>query len=128
MSEGTWTTVFVYGTLKRGHRNHSLLGDSRFLGDATVEGYTLLDVSSGAFPGAVESSSGKVLGELYAADAATLTLLDDLEGVGRNEHMYRREVVQSSNGECSMYVWNRGRNYPEIGDSFPPDARNRAND
>jgi gamma-glutamylcyclotransferase (GGCT)/AIG2-like uncharacterized protein YtfP len=57
--------LFVYGTLKRGQRNHRLIADQRFLGEATTEPrYRVFDL--GPYPGLVidETNGVAVLGEL----------------------------------------------------------------
>jgi gamma-glutamylcyclotransferase (GGCT)/AIG2-like uncharacterized protein YtfP len=63
--------VFVYGTLKRGHPNNSLLVGSGFLGEAvTVPTYKMVETS---FPVIMPDPSGQpVAGEIYAVDDSTL--------------------------------------------------------
>ena len=76
------TTLFVYGTLKRGERNHRLLAGQEFLGEAaTMPLYRLYDL--GPFPGLVlDMDDGREIhGELWAVDEAALAALDDFEGV-----------------------------------------------
>ncbi|MBY0457689.1 MAG: gamma-glutamylcyclotransferase [Gemmataceae bacterium] len=76
------TVLFVYGTLKRGHRNHRLLADQTFLGEAvTAPRYRVADL--GPHPGLVydDSDGLAVRGELFAVDACALGELDDFEGV-----------------------------------------------
>ena len=63
------STVFVYGTLKRGGSNHLILARQRFLGSArTGPGFTLH--SLGDYPGMVRSSGDTegVSGELWVVD------------------------------------------------------------
>ena len=63
------TTVFVYGTLKRGGSNHAFLGRQRFLGEArTMPGFTLY--SLGDYPGMVRApgDTAGVTGELWVID------------------------------------------------------------
>jgi len=87
----TW--IFVYGTLKRGGRNHRFLAGQQFLGEArTAPGYTLY--SLGDYPGMVRSdhTSDQVTGELWAVDAACLEKLDKLEGVA--EGLYERAPIK----------------------------------
>ncbi|BAH77034.1 gamma-glutamylcyclotransferase family protein [Solidesulfovibrio magneticus] len=71
--------VFVYGTLRRGFSNHRYLAGARFVGPGrTVDAHGLyleagipyLAAGEGRYP---------VVGEVYAADAATLAGLDELE-------------------------------------------------
>lgn len=79
--------MFVYGTLKRGFANHSLLDDATFLGRfRSIVPYPL--VVGGAFfspylldiPGKGE----RVFGEVYTVSSDTLARLDVLENVGVN--------------------------------------------
>ena len=83
------TRVFVYGTLKRGGRNHSFLAGRQFLGEArTPPGFTLY--SLGEYPGMVRQDDDHtgVTGEVWAVDTACLQQLDELEGVA--EGLYER--------------------------------------
>ena len=87
------TRVFVYGTLKRGCRNHHHLADQKFLGEArTASGFTLY--SMGNHPGMVRSTdtSHDVTGELWEVDDDCLAELDKLEGV--DEAHYERVAIK----------------------------------
>ena len=71
--------LFVYGTLKKGYTNHYLLSraGARFIGDAWVEGYTILDQF---VPVAVPAPRKcRVYGELYEVDQDTIKILDVFE-------------------------------------------------
>ncbi|MGC3967179.1 MAG: gamma-glutamylcyclotransferase family protein [Pirellulales bacterium] len=117
--------VFVYGTLKRGQRNHYFLDASEYLGTAFTDAkYRLIDC--GPYPALVERPTDEPLvigGEVYRIDAATLAELDQLEDEGR---LYRRaliEVLMIDGGACSqapqtLQVWT----YFWSGepDAFPP--------
>ncbi len=91
--------LFVYGTLKRGCKNHRHLSDQRFTANArTTAGYRLYDL--GDYPGLVadtdtenesENDNAGVTGELWEVDAAALARLDAFEGVP--EGLYRRESI-----------------------------------
>lgn len=86
------TTLFVYGTLKRGGSNHGFLAGQRFLGTAqTPPGFTLY--SLGSFPGlvALPTDTRGVTGELWSVDSACLARLDVLEGLA--EGVYRRAPI-----------------------------------
>ena len=87
------TILFVYGTLKRGQRNHHLMREARFLGEAvTAPLYTLLDL--GSFPGMIPGGTTAVHGELYEVGPGLLARLDRHEGVPR---LYTRGVVWLEN-------------------------------
>ncbi len=86
------TTLFVYGTLKRGGSNHHHLAGQTLLGLArTAPGFTLF--SLGAYPGLVAAPTDAhgVTGELWSVDAACLARLDALEGLA--EGLYRRAPI-----------------------------------
>lgn len=86
------TRVFVYGTLKRGGRNHPFLAGQQFLGEArTPPGFTLF--SLGEYPGMVHRDDDDgVTGEVWAVDAVCLKHLDELEGV--DEGLYERVTIK----------------------------------
>lgn len=94
-ASGGTTVLFVYGTLKRGQRNHGLMREARFLGEAvTAPLYTLLDL--GLFPGMIPGGSTAVHGELYEVGPELLARLDRHEGVPR---FYKRILVELDNRE-----------------------------
>ncbi len=87
------TRIFVYGTLKRGGGNHSLLAGQQLIGAArTPPGFTLY--SLGDYPGMVRAPDDAlgVTGELWAVDAGCLLRLDELEGVP--EGLYERVSIR----------------------------------
>lgn len=85
--------LFVYGTLKRGQRNHQLLRGWTYSHDVfTDEGYVLYQPDGFLFPYMYKSEGGCVYGELYHTDLSDpFTILDYLEGVDSNH--YKRERV-----------------------------------
>jgi gamma-glutamylcyclotransferase (GGCT)/AIG2-like uncharacterized protein YtfP len=103
--------VFVYGTLRRGHRNHFLLETSHFTGEAaTLRPYWM--ITTGVFPvvlDAVPADFGfpplAIAGEIYHVDDATLEQLDRLEDKGRR---YDRKVtdlyVRGSKVQAHIYI------------------------
>lgn len=83
------TTVFVYGTLKRGGSNHAFLAGQYYLGNArTQPGFTLY--SLGDYPGMVRTPEDRegVTGELWSVKDEALAELDRLEGLA--EGLYER--------------------------------------
>jgi gamma-glutamylaminecyclotransferase len=86
------TRIFVYGTLKRGSRNHRLLQDQRFVGAArTPPAFRLYQLDG--YPGMVAAAEDgrSIEGEIWEVDAACLAKLDDLEGVA--EGLYARGPI-----------------------------------
>jgi gamma-glutamylaminecyclotransferase len=86
------TLLFVYGTLKRGGRNHAWMLGQEYLGEArSAPGATLY--SLGEYPGLVADPADRegVRGEVWAVDPAALARLDDFEGV--LEGLYAREPI-----------------------------------
>jgi gamma-glutamylaminecyclotransferase len=97
--------LFVYGTLKRGERNHRLLADQRFVGPAvTSPGLRLFDL--GPYPGMVrDADGGPVRGELFAVRECGLDELDDFEGV---PDLFTRERVELADGTTAWaYLYAR---------------------
>jgi gamma-glutamylaminecyclotransferase len=84
--------IFVYGTLKRGCRNHGYLAGQVLVGEArTAPGFSLFDL--GEYPGMVPHADDRegVVGEVWSVDAPCLARLDVLEGIAEN--LYERKVV-----------------------------------
>ena len=86
--------VLVYGTLKTGHSNHSLLeeADAKFIGYDSITGpYELFDL--GAIPAVMDCNpdlNNKIRGELWAIHPEGLAALDLLEG---HPHLYQRRKL-----------------------------------
>ena len=112
--------VFVYGSLKRGQWNHSLLSGLRavFKGKTVTEqSYHMLSGSvaqSRRFPVLLDnypqSSARKVAGEIYHVDDECLAQMDRLERVPDS---YERKVANvTENGhavQAFIYVGNPAR-------------------
>lgn len=105
-------TVFVYGTLKRGHGNNHLLIKSEFIGEArTKESYALFQ---SGIPFCVpknftDAECFPVTGELWGVDDHTLNCLDSLEG---HPDFYTRQLitVQSQGEEIQAYIYEYHKN------------------
>ena len=106
------TRLFVYGTLKRGERNHRLIADQQFDGPAvTAPRYRVIDL--GPHPGlVVDVTHGQaVVGELWEVSDCALAELDDFEGL---PDPFARRPIELSYGSAEAYFWVR---------AVPPAAR-----
>lgn len=84
---------FVYGTLKQGFGNHSLLRNSGFVGAAMTEREFVMVGSSFPYIYTKEEGSFRILGEVYEVTSRDVErALDILEGI-EHEH-YTKEVIQ----------------------------------
>lgn len=90
--------ILVYGTLKRGESNHTLLSGSMFVGEDAVRG-DLFDL--GPFP-AMKEGEGTVHGEVFLVSTETLKALDHLEG---HPVFYRRTPVETLFGKKPVQVY-----------------------
>lgn len=95
-------TVFVYGTLKKGHYNHHVLGaDAEFVDYANTYGAELHSV--GPFP-AMMLGDNKVLGEVWAISDEALDRVDQLEGV--EVGMYSRvQIALQMHNSTDRNAW-----------------------
>jgi len=94
--------IFVYGTLRRGGRNHRLLETATYVRRATtVPGFTMFDL--GGCPAVDRGGRDAIVGELYDVDAHTLARLDRLEG---HPTLYCRAPVELDDGSFAMiYIY-----------------------
>lgn len=103
--------VFVYGTLKRGHRNNGVLENATFIGNGiTLSNCRLLHAG---FPvlmdeGGKPEDSAPVVGEVYECDEATVKRLDRLESEGRMYNRLTAAIVMENGNQlvCNLYVGN----------------------
>lgn len=115
--------VFVYGTLKQGQPNHCLMEESRLLdAEATASGLRLH--ATPRFPMAIKGN-GRVHGELYQIDQATLHRLDHLEG---HPTFYERVRWQLDRPEVTawIYLCPEAIRYPLIESGMWPENRSGA--
>lgn len=101
--------VFVYGTLKKGFGNHTLLANSKFLGTDVVKDHTL--IQSPGFPYMVESEGSQARGEVYEVDERIVRYLDALEGYPT--HYQKKEIRTEGGREVFTYYldperWDTG--------------------
>ncbi|OLO10612.1 gamma-glutamylcyclotransferase [Chromohalobacter japonicus] len=99
--------VAVYGTLKRGLRNHHWLTGAEFIGADTLSDVTLYDL--GHCPGAKAEPSHGIDVELYRVDAQGLRDLDRLEDYrvrAPRNGTYDRIVHRTAFGLAWLYLYN----------------------
>ena len=101
--------LFVYGSLKKGFDNHSILGNSaKRLGKArTVKKFSMYEDSFGNYPYIVDEPYSKIKGELYQIMRADLMQkLDEFEGVP--DYYERKKIeVKSHHGVKRAFVYIR---------------------
>jgi len=105
---------FVYGTLKKGFYNNSILEDSptaEFVKEIMTEPkYTMIDL--GAFPGVIENGETSIIGELWSvSDDQTKRRLDMLEGYVPNRigNLYNKKVISMDDKNINIYIYNTNK-------------------
>ncbi len=113
--EQGYTTIFVYGTLLKGQRNHKYyLSKSEFCGEATISGYEMYDC--GYYP-AIVPGTGTVSGEVYRVTDDELSNINRLE---REGDLYIKTLVpiimhSGKKLEGWVYVYNDSvEGYPKV--------------
>lgn len=99
--------VAVYGTLKWGESNHSLLGSSRLVGRCRLRNITLYDL--GPYPAAILEPSEGIAVEVYSISATVLQRLDVLEDYRPGEPLsgeYHRKLLDTPLGLAWLYLYN----------------------
>lgn len=108
--------LFVYGTLKKGEKNHHRLDGSDFLKQEKLFGFKRSEgIGPAIMPGGEDDL---VEGELYQVDSEVLDKIDEYEG-----DEYIRELVELDDGsEAYAYI------YVPIEGIEPEDIHNAANE
>ena len=96
--------VAVYGSLREGLHNHSVLGDSELLGTDELEGFSMYSLGSFPYVRPVDEADKKIKVEVYEVNADTARRLDMLEGYrGDNTSFYDRKEVETAHGDAWIY-------------------------
>lgn len=122
------TTLFLYGTLKRGQRNHFRMAGQQFVGPArTLPHYRLYDC--GPYPGLVHDLKNgvSVTGEFWQVDDEALRRLDEFEGAplpdkADPEAEFVRDLVQVEGHPGPIFAYYYRRDVSRLrdcGESWP---------
>lgn len=116
------TIVAVYGTLREGLKNHTLISECKRIGHGWLTGFRMYNL--GEFPGIIftHDDSGRIRIEWYEISEETLEELDVFENyqpdsVATSQHTRKR--VFSPYGPGWIYLYNQPLNnapYMEAGD------------
>ena len=94
--------IFVYGTLKKGYRNHFYLKDALYAGEAILNDYEMFDL--GTYPGIRIRQGSIVEGELYFIDIEMKKHIDALEEEGTLYRCVKVEVLKNHQ-KVEAYVY-----------------------
>lgn len=100
--------VFVYGTLLKGFGNHRLMSTSKYLGNATLEGFDMF--SLGAFP-VISPGKGRIAVELYEVDEGVMSSLDRLEGYPTFYNRMKVDIPGQEDQAWIYFMENPQENY-----------------
>lgn len=86
----------MYGTLKKGYQNHSLLieNEAIFIQNFILKDYALYQSNDVHFPIIVDQIGYEVYGEIYQISQELITILDKFENV---PFLYQRVEIGSLN-------------------------------
>lgn len=101
---------FVYGTLKEGYSNHSILNTSKKVAEVTTDPKFTM-ISLGAFPGLLNGGDTAIKGELYEVTSEEVERrLDALEGYrpgNSTGNLYNKETIRLDGKDAYIYIFNR---------------------
>lgn len=102
--------VAVYGTLRKGYWNHSLIEKTKFIGKTKTDPKWAMHISSGQFPVLIPGSNSIVV-EVYDVNKETLARLDMLEGY---PNFYNRKLIKTEYGDAWIYFMQNYKSSIEI--------------
>ena len=93
--------LFVYGTLKKGYGNHSIIQKTTYIGDfISIDKF---DLSGYGFPKIYPNDQGKhIKGEIYNLEEQDFISTDMLEG---NGSFYQREIRKFQRNNEIIDAW-----------------------
>ncbi|WP_141433573.1 gamma-glutamylcyclotransferase [Bacillus sp. 03113] len=107
--------VFVYGTLRRGEKNHYLMSGCTCIAEEAYIDGKLYDSRFG-YPFLTTSSGIRVYGELYNVPIEKLPFLDELEDYtpNREDNLYERVVHPIYIGQATVQAYVYISNRPDL--------------
>ena len=94
----------VYGTLKKGHGNHRVLGDSEFIGECISEqDYKMYSVNDW-YPAVVFGGNDAIYMEVYKVESQEIA--DDLDRLEGYPDLYIKDTINTPYGEATIYLYN----------------------
>jgi gamma-glutamylaminecyclotransferase len=91
--------IAVYGTLRKGFWNHSLIEKSRFIGAAKTEPDWTMLITGGEFPVLIPGKTSITI-EVYDISRETMNYVDALEGY---PVWYNRKLIKTPYGDAWIY-------------------------
>lgn len=119
--------MFVYGTLKQGSHNNSILTNSKFVGRAVTE--KNLNIKSIGIPVVMMPSTDTmkniakpIIGEVYKVSKRTIKTIDILEG---HPNLYKRTImsvkIKNEIHKAYIYLFQQNNFIEESGFEQEPD-------
>ena len=94
--------VFVYGTLRKGSFNHSLISSEEFVAEGSTRNKYKLISNNIPYVIKDEERVSTIKGEIYKVTDEVLEILDRLEG---HPDWYRREKTMIDTNKGSITAW-----------------------
>lgn len=102
--------VAVYGTLRKGGSNHSILSDAKYLGSYETEPkFKMKAVGTGHFPGIIEGGNTSIFMEVYKVSKDTYDSIKTLEGYyGKDNpnNLYNLKFIDTPYRKAIYFEYN----------------------